>query len=99
VIVLHLLLWLAGGVAVGLFNMLLLVRSVRMMDPDTHTGSVGLVIVGFVFRYLVTIGLLALAVSRGLGPVLAAGSGLAVARWIGVLVANKGRARGPRSQE
>jgi hypothetical protein len=99
VTVLHLLLWFAGGVAVGLFNMLLLVRSVRMMDPDTQTGSIGLVIIGFVFRYLVTIGLLALAVSRGLGPVLAAGSGLVLARWIGVLMANRGRARGSRSQE
>jgi hypothetical protein len=99
VIVLHLLLWLAGGVVVGLFNMLLLVRSVRMMDPNTHTGSISLVVIGFVFRYLVTIGLLALAVSRGLGPVLAAGSGLVVARWIGVLVANRGRARGRRAHE
>ena len=94
--IIHLLAWFVGGVARGLFNMLLLVRSVRRMDPDTRAGSMGLVIIAFLFRYLVMVGLLAFAVSRGLGPVLAAGAGLGIARWIGVFAANRGHNRGPR---
>jgi hypothetical protein len=88
--------WLLAGAGVGLFNMLLLVKSVRMMKPEMPSGSVGLVVMGFVIRYVLSLAMLVVAVLRGVGPLLAVGLGLWMARWLGVFVVQKGRTEGSR---
>ncbi len=87
---LYLILWFLGGGVVSLLNILLLVSSVRRMSPDTRVRSVFLVLSGFLLRYVLVTGVLALAVLQGLGPLFASGAGFLAARWIGVFAVTTG---------
>ena len=76
--------WFLAGGAVGMLNTVLLVGSVRMMDPALRRGSLSLIIGGYLLRYALVGGVLGRAGRQGIGPALGAGIGLWVARWWGV---------------
>jgi hypothetical protein len=83
-------LWFLGGAGLGLLNTVLLVRSVRLLNPGARAGSMQRVLTGFFLRYVFIVMALVLAVRQGLGPMLALGLGLWLARWMGVVVGHRG---------
>ena len=92
----RLILWFLGGAGLGLLNMVLLVRSVRLLNPGARAGSMQRVLTGFFLRYALTVMALVLAIQEGLGPMLAVGLGLWLARWMGVVVVQRDGLDGAR---
>lgn len=78
-------LWWAVGATVGLVNAAILAGTIWRLDPDSRSSAIGLFIVGYVIRYILTAGILVGAVRQGIGPALAAAAGLLMSRWVVVL--------------
>lgn len=76
--------WLSGGIGIGILNGLTLRWTVGRLRPEASLIGVPLVAVGYFLRLGFAAGLLIIALQRGIVPGLLAMTGLWLARWITV---------------
>jgi hypothetical protein len=74
--------WLSGGIIIGILNGLTLRWTVGRLRPEASLIGIPLVAVGYFLRLGLAAGLLIIALQRGIVPGLLAMTGLWLARWI-----------------